>query len=151
MRPVRRLAAIGWAIVVLTLVGSTLLPAVASAYYLATWIEFAVPVRIENTGAVPLEFTACASRLEAQTGSSWNAVWAPICSANASTLPAIPPGERRDVTMNVSAALDGPGSPEWRSDNVAGTYRFVAGLILSGVGGRIPTVASNTFTLAPGN
>jgi len=116
-----------------------------------TWIQFTVPVRIHNTGSGPLRFVICASRLEAQGGDQWNAVWAPVCLAESAMAPEIPAGESRAFAVSVWASVQGSGSPAWRATGTDGTYRFVAGVVRSGVGGVIPTVASNGFTLASGS
>jgi hypothetical protein len=52
--------------------------------------------------------------------------------------------------MRVTAAIEGHGGPTWTAPGIDGSYRFVAGLIATGVTGLIPTVASNEFTLSGG-
>lgn len=117
-----------------------------------TWINFTVPLRIHNAGSTVLNFDACASRIEARSGNDWNSAWSPICVAMGNSQSAIPAGEAREFSVTVVAATQGPGGPMWRASTVAGSYRFVAGVIpTDGVTRIIPTVASNTFELTAGN
>src|SRR4029453_11023501 len=39
-----------------------------------TWIEFTVPIRIDNTGPASLRFIGCASGLEVRVGDQWSDV-----------------------------------------------------------------------------
>ena len=112
-----------------------------------TWIQFTVPLRIENTGSTPLAFALCASRIEARTGDLWNAAWTPICVLQSSDSVAVPSGEHRDFSVVVSASVDGSGGPQWHGSGVTGAYRFVAGVMFAGTTGVVPTVTSNEFTL----
>lgn len=115
-----------------------------------TWIEVTVPVRIDNTGPAPLRFFGCASGLEVRAGDQWSGVYSPVCLAASASLVEIPPGERREFAVGVTAAIQGSAAPAWRGTGIDGTYRFVAGLVRPG---RvvIPTVPSNAFTLASGS
>jgi hypothetical protein len=115
-----------------------------------TWLDFSVPLVIRNTGSVAITFEFCASRVEARSGDTWRTVWTPICALAASSINDIPPGESRTFNARVVGAVEGVGSPKWTSGGIGGAHRFVAGLILPGVGGLIPTVASNEFTLSFG-
>jgi hypothetical protein len=113
-----------------------------------TWIEFTVPLRIDNTGSAPLTFELCASRVEARAADAWAAAWTPICLADRAAPLVIPAGERRELTVSVRAAAQGAGGPPWVPVTTAGSYRFAAGLVPAGANGNIPVVPSNTFTLA---
>jgi hypothetical protein len=113
-----------------------------------TWIEFTVPLRIDNTGSGPLTFEFCASRVEARAGDAWAAAWTPVCVADGAAPVVVPAGERREFTVSVRAAVQGPGGPAWVPGTTAGSYRFAAGLVAAGASGTIPVVPSNTFTLA---
>ena len=115
-----------------------------------TWIEFTVPVRIDNTGPAPLHFVMCASGLEVRARDQWNDVWSPVCLAASASPVEIPAGESREFPVSVWASIQGSGSPSWRGTGTDGTYRFVAGVLRAGASGVIPTVASNAFTLASG-
>jgi hypothetical protein len=115
-----------------------------------TWIEFTVPLRIDNGGSSPLTFQLCASRVEAQASDAWAAAWTPVCVADGAAPVVVPAGNRRDVTVSVRAAIQGPGGPAWVPGSTAGSYRFAAGLLGVGASGAIPVVASNAFTLVGG-
>ena len=116
-----------------------------------TWIEFTVPIRIDNTGPASLRFIGCASGLEVRVGDQWSDVWSPDCLAASASPVEIPAGESRDFAVSVGASIQGPGSPSWRATGIDGTYRFAAGVVRTGSGGVIPTVASNAFTLESGD
>lgn len=133
-------------VVQLDTVAATRVPAGA-----VTWIQFRVPVAIHNAGAATLTLVYCASAMETRGASGWDAVWSPICAAGSGMPLTIAPGETGQVTVDVIAAVDGPGGPTWRNDTVSGTYRFGLGLAVSNVGGPIPRVASNAFVLVEGN
>lgn len=112
-----------------------------------TWIDFTIPLRIENTGSTSLTFVYCASRIEARAADGWSKAWSPVCLVE-STLPVqIPPGAHLETSMTVRAAIGGPGGPTWSPGTTDGSYRFVAGLLPDGAGGIVPTVSSNSFTL----
>src|SRR5262245_14974588 len=115
-----------------------------------TWLDFSVPLTIRNTGSVPITFAFCASRVEARSGDTWRTVWTPTCALASASINDIPPGESRTFNARVVGAVEGLGGPKWSSGDIEGAHRFVAGLILPGVGGLIPTVASNEFTLSFG-
>ena len=112
-----------------------------------TWIQFTVPLRIENTGSTPLAFALCASRIEARTGDLWSAAWTPICALHSSDSADVPSGEHRDFSVVVSASVDASGGPQWHGTGITGAYRFVAGVTFAGTTGIVPTVTSNQFTL----
>jgi hypothetical protein len=59
----------------------------------------------------------------------------------------VSPGEAREVTVRIAAALDGPGGPSWEADGIDGNLRYVAGFGYTGLDGTIPTVPSNEFVL----
>ena len=116
-----------------------------------TWIQFSVPVRIENTGTTTLKYEHCSEQVEARTGTSWSVAWTPICSVTLDRLALIiPPGESREFTEAVQAAVSGPGGPPWLASAGAPEFRFVA-VLSPNTTGRLPVVASNSFTLAIGN
>ncbi len=116
-----------------------------------TWIRFSVPVHIENTGFVTLMYSPCFERVDVRTGDTWAAAWTPDCAATEWIPLEIPPGESRDVDVQVQAAVSGPGGPQWLAAPGASEYRFVALLGLPAVKGRIPEFVSNSFTLVGGN
>jgi hypothetical protein len=116
----------------------------------ATRMEFSIPVRIDNLGPAPLTFHSCTSRVEAPAADKWTTVWQPICLAENAGPAEIPPGGSREFTVAVWATIEGPGAPRWLGADIGGTYRFVAGLVPRGIGGLIPTVPSNAFTLVSG-
>jgi hypothetical protein len=115
-----------------------------------TWIEFTVPLRIDNAGPAALTFQFCASRVEAREGDGWSAAWTPVCAAERGAPITIPAGESRELGLTVQAAIQGPGGPPWRAGPTATSYRFAAGLMPAGASGLIPIVPSNTFSLAGG-
>jgi hypothetical protein len=116
-----------------------------------TWLQFEVPIAIENAGRVALTFVGCATTIEARSGGGWDTIWAPICVTGTASPLVIAPGETRELTFTVVAATAGPGGPEWRAAGIGGSYRLVAGLIPPNTGGRIPKVPSSVFTLAGGS
>lgn len=114
----------------------------------SSWLQFTVPVRIENKGSETLTYPNCAERVDARTATSWTPVWSPICLATAIYGPLeIPPGESREFTFPVQVAVSGPDVSPLPVAPVASVYRFVAFLAPPGTNGHIPEVASNSFTL----
>ena len=116
-----------------------------------TWLRFTAPIAIQNAGRAPITWVGCATRVEAPSGASWETVWTPVCALESPGGIEIPAGETRVFSVRIDAAVEGPGGPVWGRQGIAGTYRFSAGLIYSGVAGRIPMIASNAFTLAVEN
>jgi hypothetical protein len=114
----------------------------------ATWLDFTVPLTIRNAGSASFTFFVCGSRVEARSGNAWSTAWFPFCALGSSSPNDILPGETRTFTVRVTAAIEGAGAPDWTAPGIDGTYRFVAGLVVPGVSGLIPTVASNEFTLS---
>jgi len=111
-----------------------------------TWVKFALPLRFENTGATSVRVEPCASYIESRSGTTWRSAWSPVCAAGGASHRDIPPGETRDVEIQVAAALSGPGAPRWDAASMDVPLRYQAGYVGLGVSGRIPTVASNEFT-----
>jgi len=112
-----------------------------------TWLQFTVPAAIHNAGSVSVTFSYCASVIEAPARGAWDAVWSPICALDSRAALEIAPGETREITVDVSAAVAGPGGPTWNSAAVDGTYRLAVGLVAAGLDGRIPQIPSNSFRL----
>lgn len=115
-----------------------------------TWIDFTIPLRIENTGSTSLTFVYCASRIEARAADVWSKAWSPVCLVESTRPVRIPPGAYLETSMTVRAAVAGPGDPSWNVGTTDGSYRLVVGLLPDGTGGIIPTVPSNSFTLVSG-
>lgn len=113
----------------------------------ATWVRFTLPIRVENTGATLIKFSPCASYLESRAGETWGSAWSPVCASVPDSRNEIAPGASLDAEITVAAALAGPGSPQWDSLSLDVPLRYQAGYLAAGVSGRIPTVASNEFTL----
>jgi hypothetical protein len=116
-------------------------------------LDFTIPLPIHNAGSEAFTFVYCASRVEARNGDAWSRAWFPLCNLPLATSePSSPndilPGETRTFTVRVVAAIGGTPGSTWEVPGIDGSYRFVAGLIAPGVGGSIPTVASNEFTLS---
>jgi hypothetical protein len=116
-----------------------------------TWIRFTVPAAIHNGGSVSLTYPYCVSVIEAPARGVWGVVWSPICALGSKTDLEIAPGETRQISVDVSAAVAGPGGPTWGSASVDGTYRLAVGLVAAGLDGRIPQIPSNPFTLVDGS
>ena len=113
-----------------------------------SWMRFTLPIVIHNDGEHPLRFEYCASAVEQPAADGWRAVWTPICSLPAGPPGEIQPGESRELDLTVIAAVQRPGAPLWESAEIAGTYRFAAGLIPTNLRrGLIPHVGSNAFVL----
>jgi len=112
-----------------------------------TWVNFTVPAAIRNDGGTALTFYYCASSIEGRVGAEWSTVWSPICALGSARTVEIAPGETRSITVDVGAAVAGPGGPTWERDAVAGTYRLAVGLVTPGLNGLIPRLTSNPFTL----
>ena len=112
-----------------------------------TWLQFTAPVSVHNAGRASITWVDCATTVEAPNGAAWETVWSPVCALASPGGLEIPAGETREVAVRVDAAVAGPGGPVWGRQTIPGTYRFTAGLQYDGVGGRIPMIASNTFTL----
>ncbi|MDB4889292.1 MAG: hypothetical protein JWL61_1147 [Gemmatimonadetes bacterium] len=117
----------------------------------AQWIQFTLPVSIRNTSSVPLTFSFCGSGIEVRSGDAWSNVWSPYCLLSSESEAPIAPGETRQVTMTITAAVGGAGGPMWGSTSVSGTYRLEAALLADGLSGTIPTISSNAFILKQGN
>lgn len=113
-----------------------------------TWVRFTLPLRFENTGSTSVSVAPCASYLESRSGGTWRLAWMPICATGGASLRDIPPGETRDAEIQVDAALAGPGAPRWDAASLDVPLRYQAGYVRQGVSGKIPTVASNEFTLS---
>ncbi len=112
----------------------------------ATWLQFTIPLSIQNLGPTSVTPTACASSIEVQMDDRWERAWSPICALNASP-DSYPARTVRTFTLSVSAALPGGrGSPVWGGRRGA-SYRVSLGLAPSGRTGRIPLVTSNAFFL----
>jgi hypothetical protein len=116
-----------------------------------TRIRFTVPAAIHNAGPVSLTYPFCAAFIEAPARGVWDVVWSPSCVLGSSTDLEIAPGETRQIAVEVSAAVAGPGGPTWGSAAVDGTYRLAVRLVAAGLTGRIPQVPSNPFTLVDGS
>jgi hypothetical protein len=128
-------------------VQSSTVIATVSAAGSIDWMRFTLPVAIYNGSRRLIRFEYCASAVEKAAGSGWRAVWTPICSLSADSPAEIQPGETRELSLDITAAVDGPGGPRWDSDEINGTYRFRAGLVPDGYSGVIPGTGSNTFVL----
>ena len=117
-----------------------------------TWVQFTVPVRIENTGSTTLTLPFCADRVEARSEGTWITAWSPICMLTRDGVPLeIPPGESREFGETVQIPVSGPGTVPGLTAPGAIEFRFVESLANAGTTGRIPEVASNTFTLTIAN
>lgn len=113
-----------------------------------TWVAFALSVRFENLGETQVIFVPCASFLESLSGSGWRAAWRPICLAvDGSSLHHIPPGDKRTVEIQVTAALAGPGGPKWEGAGLDERLRYRAGYSFPGATGGMQTVPSNEFRI----
>lgn len=86
-----------------------------------TWLEFTIPVSIHNgqSSGLPIDF--CLASVQDASGA---VVWAPLCSAIATTTPTIAPGETKTYQWQVVAAIRGPGGPKWGGQSLDGTYRL---------------------------
>jgi hypothetical protein len=112
------------------------------------WMRVTVPVAIHNTGTAVLHHWSCLVRIETRAGDGWEPVWDPICLLIATPPERILPAETLRFSMEVWAALDGPAGPDWKRDEVEGTYRLIAHLGTPATRGSMLTVESNAFTLA---
>lgn len=134
-----------------TVVGSPLV-ATTGVTGASTWIQFTVPLRIENTGTVTVAYKYCISRVDAHTASTWTAAWTTVCQPGTGFGPLeVPPGESRDVTETVSGIISGPGAPTWYAAPGASEYRFVPVLLSPDGKSLTPEVVSNSFTVTIGN
>jgi hypothetical protein len=115
------------------------------------WMNVTVPLSIYNAGTERLTFEYCASGIEGRVAGDWQRAWGPICAVASGSPAEILPGETRELTVTVTAAVEGPGGPEWQLERIDGMYRFAAGLVRSGMSGAIPVVHSNAFTLVSGS
>lgn len=113
-----------------------------------TWVNFKVPVSIRNNDVFAIDEPGCTTSIEYPAGAGWKMAWSPVCLLVGGVHDWIQPGETRTYEMFVSAAIEGPGAPEWSAPAIEGTYRLSAGLVLAqGGGGLIPRVPSNTFVI----
>lgn len=112
-------------------------------------MRFTVPVTIRNGGPDPVDLWHCRWSIVAGAEPSQR-VWSPICVMIVISPITIEPGETLHLDLTVSAAFDGPWTPDWNSDQLAGTYRLALGLIPHGAAERIPWVISNEFALVLG-
>ncbi len=113
------------------------------------WLRFPLAVTVENQGRATVAFTICMSSIEGNAGTGWSNVWSPACfvlSAGDDDGDNVPPGDSRQFQIDVSAAVAGPGGPMWNSPQVAGTYRFRAGVYATD-GSVIDAAPSNEFIL----
>jgi hypothetical protein len=113
-----------------------------------TWLTFRVPVSVRNDDIVAIEEVGCAMDVEWLDGTEWRRAWSPVCTLIGGVHRYIQPGETRSYEMVVSAALEGPGAPDWSSPSITGTYRMSAGLTRTVRGGTvIPRIPSNSFVI----
>jgi hypothetical protein len=112
------------------------------------WMRFTVPVSIHNTDVAPVTLAYCGNGIETPENSGWRSVWSPFCLLESTSQITIAPGDTRQIDFDVTAAVAGPGGPEWRNATVEGTYRITIGMIADNSGGRAPVVASNTFVVS---
>jgi hypothetical protein len=110
------------------------------------WLHFSLTVAIENRGGAPVEYTVCLSSIEGYDGAGWSTVWSPACFVLAASDGQVAPGETRQFELDVTAAIAGPGGPTWNSPQVAGMYRFQAGVYATD-GSSIDVNPSNGFIL----
>jgi hypothetical protein len=128
----------------------TLVASVVSAEALE-WMQFIAPVAIHNTTSTPLTFDLCSFSIETQRNGEWQPVWSPYCLLTGGPPAPIQPGETREISLTIAAALKAPGGPVWANATVNGTYRFTAALLPPGFVGAAPKVGSNAFTLVRAN
>ncbi|MFI5233744.1 MAG: hypothetical protein ACHQSE_14695 [Gemmatimonadales bacterium] len=110
------------------------------------WLQFTIPAAVHNTGNTSLDFAFCDIAIQARTADDqWRTVWNPTCAVAAESTDAIQPAQTRQFTVQVAAALSGPGGPVWGAGQVEGTYRLQIGLT---DGTSVLTITSNDFMLA---
>lgn len=109
-----------------------------------TWISFSLPVTITNNGRKDINYPHCSFAVMLGEESSFE-VFRPVCIAMSSTT-VIPAGESLQLTLPVTAAIEGPGGPEWALHEVNGLFRLTVGLN-GGVPGERRNYSSNTFRL----
>jgi hypothetical protein len=111
------------------------------------WLKFAVPITIQNAGRATVTFQYCNIGIDNRVaGDQWRAAWSPTCTVQAVSPDEIRPGETRELTVEVAAAVEGPGGPRWGSDEIDGTYRVHARV--DAADGTSPaTLTSNSFVV----
>jgi hypothetical protein len=107
-----------------------------------SWLQFTIPVSIHNGQSAPVSIDYCLASVNEPSGTDWTMVWAPVCSAIATTAPTIAPGETKTFQWSVAAAIRGPGGPKWGGTTLDGTYR------LSLVIGANEKLESNSFVIS---
>jgi hypothetical protein len=115
------------------------------------WMHFTIPVAIYNSSVQTLSFNYCASSIDAPVGGGWTTVWSPICALSTTATTDILPGQTRQLTLAIDAAISGPGGPAWQSANVNGVYRLAVGFNPASMSVTMPKISSNTFTLLKGS
>lgn len=110
------------------------------------WLRFPLTVTVENRGRATVGFTICMSSIEGNAGTGWSNVWSPACFVLSVDDDDVAPGDSRQFEIDVNAAVAGPGGPMWNSPQVAGTYRFRAGVYATD-GSVIDAAPSNEFIL----
>ncbi|MBV6520186.1 MAG: hypothetical protein MNPFHGCM_00291 [Gemmatimonadaceae bacterium] len=101
------------------------------------WLNFRVEAVIRNQGPESVFLPFCAVSIELEEGSRWITAWWPLCTLIAVPPRELPAGQELHVTLPISAALNGPGGPEWRSSRIGGRYRLVFGMLQQGSGAHV--------------
>jgi hypothetical protein len=110
-----------------------------------TWAEFQIPVTITNTGRTGMRFHGCGS-FSIEDVVPGQTVWRPVCALFDGVNDVVRPGETLEWIVPVSAALSGPGGPEWDAESLEGTYRLRLEFGDES-GDRLTARTSNTFVL----
>jgi len=90
------------------------------------YLHFDLRVTIDNRSTATIAYQPCFFAIEGNSGSGWSHVWSSPCSLTGVGDPQLAPGETREITFTVHAAVGDPGLGEkWNSPSLNGTYRFV--------------------------
>src|SRR5687768_5644194 len=83
-----------------------------------TWADFQIPVTITNTGRTGMRFHGCGSFSVEDAAPDGQTVWRPVCALTNGVNDVVQPGETLEWIVPVSAALSGPGGPEWDAESL---------------------------------
>lgn len=111
----------------------------AASYQFRAWghngVAADIPIRFHNVTGRTLHIVNChgqlAPVLQKRVGDEWQDFWSPVLLMCLSSPIVIPAGRTLERTIQVYGTLpSGNSSPEFRSDDVDGTYRIVLGSIV---------------------
>jgi hypothetical protein len=108
-------------------------------------ITLSIPVEVRNTGTESVGVVSCNWDLEEFKNGVWQTVWTPPCPTTPTDPNYLEGGERRTMSLSVSARLYG-AKQDWSGAPGGGTYRVKLWVVREGASpSRYPEIVSNDF------